>query len=359
MLRGRGGRGILRGRGARIPPPPVVAAQVVNAQSTSEEAQLNVKVTVPSMAFLDPNIPMVQYPPGELGHLMKLRDSVAQVLRTPQGYTSQNKREFRNLQAKIAQLQGLPAALPRFHEHQLPMPAIEVPLPDEEDEKRPMPAPPPLVGVPQQPAPIGFGHVLPGVHRVNVGLANLPEQLRQQLAKPSQLRLLDKRKLDMRLEHQFPYHTGEFVIDHNNHGERFEGFVRVAQEADPMAGQSVDRIGNHIEIVTGKYRYEIVIHKGVPPKGMKILVLKLRHHLESLRKAHMEIRKREGTKTSLVIGGAQLRKASPKQLARKLLQALGKKAHVRLVLIQTHMGGSLGNSFLSSHEGHRNLLRGY
>ena len=182
--------------------------------------------------------------------------------------------------------------------------------------------------------------------------------MQQQYGTVSQLRLLAQQRLEAIPSNQFPYKEGEYVVDDKNHGEFFRGFARAATHADPLSisKNQVHRIGRHIEIEQGKHRYRIVLHKGVPPKGMKLLCGKIQHHLKSLPRAHIELFKKDGHDMKIIASHAKLRNISPKSLARLLLDQLGKKAHVQLVLMQTMSGGSLGSRYHNSYHGHRNIL---
>ena len=196
------------------------------------------------------------------------------------------------------------------------------------------------------------------VHRIHYHALN--RALRDRFAKKSLLRLLDKNKLASIPANQFPYKTGEYVIDHNNHGEKFEGFVRAAAEADPLSSTKVGNkynIGNHVEIHHHKQRFQIVVYKGVPPRGMKLLVGKLSDHVKSLPRAHMELFQKKGHEFIKVISFAKLKRISPKEMARILLRILGKKPYAVFVLMQTHLGGSMSLAHTHTQEHHRNLLR--
>ena len=204
-----------------------------------------------------------------------------------------------------------------------------------------------------------WGAPLPGVAGGGqVHIYNLPYNLQQQYGTVSQLQLLAQKRLEAIPTNQFPYKEGEYVIDDKNHGEMFRGFARAATLADPLSvsNKQVHRIGRHIEIEQSKHRYRIVIHKGVPPKGLKLLCGKIKHHLKSLPNAHIELFRKDGHQMKIVASHAKLRSISPKELARLLLTQLGKKAHVQLVIMQTMAGGSLGSKYHNSYHAHRNIL---
>ena len=173
--------------------------------------------------------------------------------------------------------------------------------------------------------------------------------------------MIDQLKLQNIPANQFPYKTGEYVIDHNNHGDKFDGFVRAASEADPLASTKIGnkyRVGNHVEIHHHKQRFQIVVHKGVPPRGMKLLVGKLQAHVKSLPRAHMELFQKRGHEFIKIISYAKLKRISPREMARILLRVLGKKRpYVVFVLMQTHLGGSLSMPHTHTESAHRNLLR--
>ena len=222
-------------------------------------------------------------------------------------------------------------------------------------------------GVPAAPpaGPVGIAvgrpPVVPLAPVHHVVAAALPQQIVNRYAKRSTLNLIDKMKLQNIPANQFPYKTGEYVIDHNNHGEKFEGFVRAASEADPLASTKIGnkyRIGNHVEIHHHKQRFQIVVHKGIPPRAMKLLVGKLTDHVKSLPKAHVELFQKKGVEFIKVVSAAKLRRISPRELARILLRVLGKKRpYVVFVMMQTHMGGSMSMPHTHTQSAHRNLLR--
>ena len=197
------------------------------------------------------------------------------------------------------------------------------------------------------------------VHHIHA--AALPPHMLNQYARPSTLRLIAQKKLASIPANQFPYKTGEYVVDHNNHGEDFRGFVRAANEADPLASTKVGNkynIGNHVEIHHHRQRFQIVVYKGVPPRGMKLLVGKLQDHVKSLPRAHMELFQKKGHEFIKVISYAKLKRITPKEMARILLRVLGKKRpYVVFVLMQTHMGGSMSYAHTHTERHHRNLLR--
>ena len=222
----------------------------------------------------------------------------------------------------------------------------------------PAPAAPPAgpVGI-----AVGRPPVVPLAPVHHVVAAALPQQIVNRYAKRSTLNLIDKMKLQNIPANQFPYKTGEYVIDHNNHGEKFDGFVRAASEADPLASTKIGnkyRIGNHVEIHHHKQRFQIVVHKGIPPRAMKLLVGKLTDHVKSLPKAHVELFQKKGVEFIKVVSAAKLRRISPRELARILLRVLGKKRpYVVFVMMQTHMGGSMSMPHTHTQSAHRNLLR--
>ena len=197
------------------------------------------------------------------------------------------------------------------------------------------------------------------LHQIAAGA--LQPHMLNRYARRTTLQLIDQLKLQNIPANQFPYKTGEYVIDHNNHGDKFEGFVRAASEADPLASTKIGnkyRVGNHIEIHHHKQRFQIVVHKGVPPRGMKLLVGKLQAHQKSMPHAHMELFQKRGHEFIKVISYAKLKRISPREMARILLRVLGKKRpYVVFVLMQTHLGGSLSMPHTHTEGAHRNLLR--
>ena len=135
---------------------------------------------------------------------MKQRDIIRQAAEAFPGHPS-NALQWKRLQAKIDLLQGTRVdavhALPENriamseaekHAIQARVLAVSGDALGMEDEKidpldqpmAPLVAAAPMVAVPHQPAPIGYGNIAPGVQHVNIGVQHLPQMLQQQLAQP-------------------------------------------------------------------------------------------------------------------------------------------------------------------------------
>ena len=103
-------------------------------------------------------------------------------------------------------------------------------------------------------------------------------------------------------------------------------------------------IGRHVDIKRDRDEFHIVIHKGVPPKGMKILALKVREHVDIMGGANIELFQKLGVKMKLILSDAQLKDAPPKHLVKVFLQGLKGKANAHYIIFQTGAkGGPLSN----------------
>ena len=154
-------------------------------------------------------------------------------------------------------------------------------------------------------------------------------------------------------QNQFPYRPGEYVFEDGGAGEMFDGFVRAAEVADPLAPMQGRKymIGRHIEVLRQNDRFNIVIHKGVPPKGMKILCLKVREHVDIMGGANIELFQKLPGKVKLLISDQRLKSASPQLLAKTFLDGLKGKPSAHYIIYQTGaQGGPL--SKLSSFRAH-------
>ena len=144
----------------------------------------------------------------------------------------------------------------------------------------------------------------------------------------------------------FPYRPGDYVFEDGGPGEIFEGFIRAAEVADPLAPMTGRKyhIGRHVDIKRDRDEFHIVIHKGVPPKGMKILALKVREHVDIMGGANIELFQKLGVKMKLILSDAQLKDAPPKHLVKVFLQGLKGKANAHFIIFQTGAkGGPLSN----------------
>ena len=144
----------------------------------------------------------------------------------------------------------------------------------------------------------------------------------------------------------FPYRPGDYVFEDGGPGEIFEGFIRAAEVADPLAPMTGRKyhIGRHVDIKRDRDEFHIVIHKGVPPKGMKILALKVREHVDIMGGANIELFQKLGVKMKLILSDAQLKDAPPKHLVKVFLQGLKGKANAHYIIFQTGArGGPLAN----------------
>ena len=139
----------------------------------------------------------------------------------------------------------------------------------------------------------------------------------------------------------FPYRAGEYVFEDGGPGEIFEGFIRAAEVADPLAPMTGRKyhIGRHIDIKRDRDQFHIVIHKGVPPKGMKILGLKVREHVDIMGGANIELFQKIGPNMKLILSDSQLKDAPPKHLVKVFLQGLKGKPSAHYIILQTGAQG--------------------
>ena len=158
--------------------------------------------------------------------------------------------------------------------------------------------------------------------------------------------LLQRNRWASRPANQFPYRSGEYVFDDGDHGDLFEGFIRASEVADPLAPMQGRKysIGRHIDVLRKQDRFHIVIHKGVPPKGLKILCLKVKEHVKIMGGAHVELFQKLGEKMKLLLGSNELRTVPPKHLAKMFLTGLKGKSSAHFVVFQTAPGGTLGKA---------------
>ena len=147
----------------------------------------------------------------------------------------------------------------------------------------------------------------------------------------------------------FPYKEGEYAVDDKGWGKEFEGFVRAAHHADPLAKMSgkKSQIGNYVSILATPDRYHMIVYKDVPPRALKLLCSQIKKHVKSLPPmAHVELFRDLGSEYKLVLSADRVRQIGLAALARVLISFVGKKKkghYVHFVLLQTIPGGSLHN----------------
>ena len=100
-----------------------------------------------------------------------------------------------------------------------------------------------------------------------------------------------------------------------------------------------DHIGRHVDIKRDRDQFHIVIHKGVPPKGMKILAMKVREHVGIMGGANIELFQKLGAMMKLILSDSQLKDAPPKHLVKVFLQGLKGKSSAHYVIFQTGARG--------------------
>ena len=159
---------------------------------------------------------------------------------------------------------------------------------------------------------------------------------------------------------QFPYRPGEYVFEDGGPGEIFEGFVRAAEVADPLAPMTGRKysIGRHIDVVRDRDRFDIVIHKGVPPKGMKILSLKIKEHVNIMGGANIELFQKLPGTMKLLLSDQRLKSAPVNVIMKTLLDGLKGKPSAHYVIYQTGTkGGPLSNKKTWTARGINKTLR--
>ena len=172
------------------------------------------------------------------------------------------------------------------------------------------------------------------------------------------VRLLQRSKFKHAPLNKFPYRPGEYVFEDGGPGEVFEGFIRAAEVADPLAPMQGRKyyIGRHIEILRRNAQFHIVIHKGVPPRALHILCLKVKEHVNIMGNANVELFQKVSGRMKLVLSNTRLKTVLVKGLGANFLKGLKGKSSAHFVIFQTTPGGTLGDAKGYRSLGIHNLL---
>jgi hypothetical protein len=110
----------------------------------------------------------------------------------------------------------------------------------------------------------------------------------------------------------------------------------------------------------GAAQTSIVLHKGAPPKGIKILASQLKGHMRSLLGGHCELFLEVKHKLHLIMSFQRLASINVRELAHWLLSRLkASKHYLRLFLKQTDIGGALNSDDFHSAKSKQILLSRY
>jgi len=110
----------------------------------------------------------------------------------------------------------------------------------------------------------------------------------------------------------------------------------------------------------GAAQTSIVLHKGAPPKAIKILASQLKGHVRSLLGGHVELFLEVKHKLHLIMSFQRLRAINVRDLAHWLLSKLKSSKHyLRLFLKQTDVGGALNMESFHQPQTIQKLLSRY
>jgi hypothetical protein len=176
---------------------------------------------------------------------------------------------------------------------------------------------------------------------------NIRDMLMQRAIRQHTVKMVSAKRWANQPANKFPYKTGEYAIDDKETGKEFEGFVRAAVAADPLArlhGRK-SRIGDFVSINATAQRYHMIVYKGVPPRALKILCQQIKKHIYGLpRTAHIELFQEVGSQYKILMSAERIKQISVKLLARFIIKHVASKRrghYVHFVLLQTVPGGSL------------------
>ena len=163
-------------------------------------------------------------------------------------------------------------------------------------------------------------------------------------------------------KHNFPYADGEYIWEDKDQLGFARAFKNAATIANPLAPRSGTHreIGRHIEMKVNASQTSIVMHKGAPPKAIKILASQLKGHVRSLLGGHCELFLEVGHKLHLIMSFQRLAAINVRELAHWLLSRLkASKHYLRLFLKQTDVGGALNTDAFHSSQSIQTLLSRY
>ena len=162
--------------------------------------------------------------------------------------------------------------------------------------------------------------------------------------------------------HKFPYAPGTYIFDEKDNLGFAEAFRNAASIANPLAKRSGTQrqIGRHIDMKVGPASTFIVIHKGCPPKSIKILAAQIQSNAHSLVAGHVELFEDVKNEHRILMSAERLKHIHLIELADFLYKLIKQRKHyVKLVLHQTAVGGAMQHDEFHTPESYRNLLLGY
>ena len=110
----------------------------------------------------------------------------------------------------------------------------------------------------------------------------------------------------------------------------------------------------------GNAQTSILLHKGAPPKSFKILAAQIKGQLHSLMGGHIELFEETGKTPTLLMSFARLEAINVRELAHTLFGLLKKRKHfLRLLLLQTDVGGAMQSDHFHTPQMYTQLLTGY
>ena len=162
--------------------------------------------------------------------------------------------------------------------------------------------------------------------------------------------------------HKFPYAPGKYIFDEKDNLGFAEAFRNAASVANPLAKRSGTQrqIGRHIDMKVGPAQTFIVIHKGCPPKSIKILAAQIQSNAHSLMAGHAELFQEVNKQHTLLMSAERLKHIPLIELANFLYKLIKRHKHyIKLVIHQTEIGGAMQSDHFHSAASYRNLLMGY
>ena len=104
----------------------------------------------------------------------------------------------------------------------------------------------------------------------------------------------------------------------------------------------------------------IVIHKGCPPKSIKILAAQIQGHSKSIIGGHAELFEEINKQYKLIMSAQRLQNIDLLELANYLYKLVKSRKHyVKLIIRQTEIGGVMQYDYFHTPNSYRNLLLGY
>ena len=162
--------------------------------------------------------------------------------------------------------------------------------------------------------------------------------------------------------HKFPYAPGRYIFDDKDNLGFAEAFRNAATIANPLAQRAGTQrqIGRHIDMKVGAAQTFIIVHKGCPPKSIKILAAQIQGHSKSLIAGHAELFEEVNKQYRLIMSAERLQHIDLLELANYLYKLVKRSNHyVKLIIRQTEVGGALRQDRYHTPAAYRNLLLGY